>query len=122
MIQDWSQQPLESLIHQGPSEHFLLVNHPISLDLHYVIVHSINLPLDLRVLIPQQTYEQMLHQIASCLLHLGLQSRTLDSYYSHLQFIQVRNENNIIIVHRYSTCRLLSMIQAVWVTGLSIIL
>lgn len=53
MIQDWSQQLLESLIHQGPSEHSLLVNHPISLDLHHVIVHSKYLPLDLWVLIPQ---------------------------------------------------------------------
>ena len=55
MIQDRSPWHQESLIHPGHPKHFLLINHPIPLDLHYVITaHDINLP---HHLVPQWTCE-----------------------------------------------------------------
>lgn len=53
--QDRSQWLLESLIHPGRPNHFLLINHPIPLDLHYVITaHDIDHPPHL---VPRWTYE-----------------------------------------------------------------
>ena len=53
LIQDRSQWLPESLIHPGRPKHFLLINHPIPLDSHYVITaHDINLP---HHLVPQWT-------------------------------------------------------------------
>lgn len=57
MIQDQSPWLQESLIHPGRPKHFLPINHPIPLDMHYVITaHDINLRIR-QYLVPQWTSE-----------------------------------------------------------------